>query len=223
MSKHLMIKMSYMIAKRRRGTERPAVTLRGAEPRLSRPGRRTRFASAGARMRSKPHDMRRRLPSPCRRRRCGIRVLQGVRSRRTRPAVAPRRTLQSGRGPTDAAARSPRAQWSRRYTASRSSRFSADRGVVDGSRTRDTQVISLVLYPLSYHDLAPPRFRIPARNTPRRPSEDGARRAAGPARPAAPERRRSRPPCSRGVRFLMPDADSLPTSLLLRGGRPPTK
>jgi hypothetical protein len=35
---------------------------------------------------------------------------------------------------------------------------------VDGSRTRDTRVQSPVLCPLSYHDLAPPRFRIPARD-----------------------------------------------------------
>ena len=94
-------------------------------------------------------------------------------------------TLQSGRGPTDPAARSPRAQWSRRLqrpgavgpqpTAACSGRESNPRhpGYQPGA------------LPLSYHDLAPPRFRIPARNTPRRPSKDGARRAAGPTRPAA--------------------------------------
>jgi hypothetical protein len=80
----------FLDAKRRRGTDRPAVTLRGAEPRLSRPRRRARSASAGACMRPKPHDSRRvgvPLPSA---KGGGIRVLQGVRSRRTRPSVASR-------------------------------------------------------------------------------------------------------------------------------------
>ena len=71
------------------------------------------------------------------------------------------------------------------FSVSEQSVLSRPRCVVDGSRTRDTQVMSLVLYPLSYHEPVPPRFRIPARNTPRRPSEDGAKRAAGPTGPAA--------------------------------------
>jgi hypothetical protein len=112
---------------------------------MSRPGRQVRSASARASMRPKPHDMRAvgvPLPSA----KGGIRVLQGVRSRCTRPAVAPRWTHQSGRGPTDAAARSPRAQWSRRFQRPGAVGFQPTARAVDGSRTRDTQVKNLVLY-----------------------------------------------------------------------------
>ena len=75
----------------------------------------------------------------------GIRVLQGVRSCRTRPAVASRRR-SSRRGPTDPSVRSPRAQWSRRFQRPGAAGFQPTAAVVDGSRTRDIQVMSLVLY-----------------------------------------------------------------------------
>jgi hypothetical protein len=69
--------------------------------------------------------------------------------------------------PTDTAARPPRAQRLKRFSGvPEQSVPSRSRRVVDGNRTRDNQVKHLVLYPLSYHDLILPRFRIPARNTP---------------------------------------------------------
>ena len=135
-------------------------------------------------MRPKPHDVRHvcvPLPSA---KGGGIRVLQGVRSRRTRPAVASRVTLQSGRGPTDPAARSPRAQWLRRCQrpgAVGSQPTAACCGRESNPRHPGYEPGAL---PLSYHDLVPPRFRIPARNTPRRPSGDGA---------SAPRARRDQP------------------------------
>ncbi len=51
---------------------------------------------------------------------------------------------------------------------------------VDGNRTRNTRVIQPGALPLSYHDLTPPRFRSPARNTPGRSPEGEAGCAAGP-------------------------------------------
>lgn len=163
----------FLNTKCRRGTGRPVVTLQDAEPRLSRPGRRRWFAAAGTRSRPKPRNERRPgVPVPTAKG-SGIRVLQGVRGRRTRSALAPRTTLLTERELTDTAARPPRAQWSRRVQRL-GGRFLSDRGVVDGSRTRDTQVKHLVLCPLSYHDQVPPRFRFPARNTPCPTPEDVA-------------------------------------------------
>jgi hypothetical protein len=183
-----------------RGTGRPAVTRSGAELRLSRPGRPVRTAAAGAKREAKaPRHPPRQRPSA---------VGEGRRNLRAseRPLALPSPGLgvandaSNRTRPTDTAARPPRAQRLKRFSGvSEQSVPSRSRRVVDGNRTRDTQVKHLVLCPLSYHDLIVPRFRIPARYTPRQTSHRSGRSAAGPTRPAAPERPRSGPACSRGL------------------------
>lgn len=71
--------------------------------------------------------------------------------------------------------------------------------------------MSLVLYPLSYHEPAPPRFRIPARDTPSPIARRRGGRAAGPTEPAAclqrdagGSRTHFRPACNRPPGRLAP-------------------
>jgi hypothetical protein len=81
--------------------------------------------------------------------------------------------LQLDQVPTDPFARFPLAHWWRRLQRPRAVGY--DRSVLRGRESNPRHPgYKPGALPLSYHDLIPPRFRIPARNAPRRPSGDGA-------------------------------------------------
>jgi hypothetical protein len=149
------------------GTGRPQVTRSGAERRLSRPGRRVRTAAAGAKREAKaPRHAPRLRPFAIREGRRNPRASGRPLALRS-PGLGVANDASNRTRRTDTAARPPRAQRLKRFAGvSEQSVPSRSRRVVDGNRTRDNQVMRLVLYPLSYHDLILPRFRIPIRNTP---------------------------------------------------------
>ena len=174
--------------KSRRRTGHPVVARSGAEPRLSRPGRGVGAPREGSRNWAEAHRVhlrRRHLANG-----------QGRRNLRAsgRPIALPshgscaRWARRTGRRPTDPSAGPPQALMVESPTVvdvSADRLLSRSLRVVDGSRTRDTQGYSLVLYQLSYHDLVSPRFRFPVRNTPSPTVPRRGRRAAGPTRPVA--------------------------------------
>ena len=125
---------------------RPAVTRSGAEPRLSRPGRRVRTDAAGARHEAKaPRHAPRLRPFAVGEGRRNLRA-SGRPLALHSPGLGAANDAAVRMRPTDTAARPPRAHRLKRSSGvPEQSVSSRSRRVVDGNRTRDNQVKHLVL------------------------------------------------------------------------------